>query len=57
MGIICFQAAVLGIFLPETKGKPTLETMDDMEKDQEVGLLMNGSDNADKNLNQNETGL
>ncbi|CAB4027353.1 organic cation transporter -like [Paramuricea clavata] len=29
-GVICLQAAVLGLFLPETKGAPTLETMDDM---------------------------
>jgi hypothetical protein len=30
-GVICLQAAVLGLFLPETKGAPTLETMDDMK--------------------------
>ncbi|XP_028401283.1 organic cation transporter protein-like [Dendronephthya gigantea] len=31
MGIICLQAALLGLFLPETKGTPTKETMNDME--------------------------
>lgn len=30
MGIICLQAAITAMFLPETKGKPTLETLDDM---------------------------
>ncbi|XP_046846068.1 organic cation transporter protein-like [Xenia sp. Carnegie-2017] len=29
MGIICLQAAILAMFQPETKGKPTLETLDD----------------------------
>ncbi|XP_028401281.1 solute carrier family 22 member 16-like isoform X2 [Dendronephthya gigantea] len=55
MGIICFQAAVLGIFLPETKGKPTLETMDDMEEKREVALLLNDKDDAGEILKkQNE---
>ena len=30
MGLICLQAAILSKFLSETKGKPTLETLDDM---------------------------
>ncbi|XP_046846762.1 solute carrier family 22 member 15-like [Xenia sp. Carnegie-2017] len=30
MGIICLQAAILAMFLPETKGKPTSEILDDM---------------------------
>ncbi|XP_046846902.1 solute carrier family 22 member 15-like [Xenia sp. Carnegie-2017] len=30
MGIICLQAAITALFLTETKGKPTLETLDDM---------------------------
>ncbi|XP_046846066.1 solute carrier family 22 member 15-like [Xenia sp. Carnegie-2017] len=30
MGMICLQAAITAMFLPETKGKPTLETLDDM---------------------------
>jgi hypothetical protein len=49
MGALCLQAAVLGLFLPETKGTPTLETMDDMKKDQSVALLVNGEGKADKN--------
>ncbi|CAB3981466.1 organic cation transporter -like [Paramuricea clavata] len=47
MGAICLQAAVLGLFLPETKGTPTLETMDDMKKDKGVALLVNGDGKAD----------
>ena len=30
MGIICLEAAIMGMFLPETKGRPTLETLEDM---------------------------
>jgi hypothetical protein len=30
MGIICLEAAIMGLFLPETKGRPTLETLEDM---------------------------
>jgi hypothetical protein len=52
MGAICIQAAVLGFFLPETKGKPTLESMDDMKKDQSVALLVNGEEKADRNENE-----
>ena len=33
MGIICLQAAITALFLTETKGKPTLETLDDMLQD------------------------
>ena len=52
MGAICLQAAILGIFLPETKGKPTLETMDDMKKDQGIALLENSNGReADPNKN------
>ena len=40
------------IFLPETKGKPTLETMDDMKKDQGIALLENSNGReADPNKN------
>jgi hypothetical protein len=54
MGAIALQAAILGLFLPETKGVPTLETMDDMNKDQGIALLVNGNDKADKNENERE---
>jgi hypothetical protein len=30
MGVICLQAAIVAMFLPETKGRPTLETLEDM---------------------------
>jgi hypothetical protein len=33
MGIICLEAAVMAMFLPETKGRPTLETLEDMIND------------------------
>ena len=52
MGAVCLQAAILGLFLPETKGAPTLETMDDMKKDQGIALLENsngGEDVTNKN--------
>ena len=41
MGAIALQAAVLGLFLPETKGAATMETMDDMktEKEQVDGVV------------------
>jgi hypothetical protein len=51
MGAICLQAAVLGLFLPETKGTPTLETMDDMNKDKGVALLVNSDGQVDRNEN------
>ncbi|CAB3985958.1 Hypothetical predicted protein [Paramuricea clavata] len=57
MGAICLQAAVLGLFLPETKGTPTLETMDDMNKNQRVALLVNSNDKAEANENENDTEL
>jgi hypothetical protein len=33
MGVICLQAAIVAMFLPETKGRPTLETLEDMIND------------------------
>ena len=54
MGAICIQAAILGLFLPETKGQPTLETMDDMNKDQEIALPVTGNEKADKDKNEGE---
>ena len=51
MGAICLQAAVLGLFLPETKGSPTMETMDDMNKGQGDALLVNSNDKAVVNEN------
>ena len=33
MGIICLEAAIMSMFLPETKGRPTLETLEDMIND------------------------
>ena len=54
MGAICIQAAVLALFLPETKGVPTLETMDDMNKKEGIALLVNGNDKADTNENEAE---
>ena len=47
MGAVCLQAAILGLFLPETKGAPTLETMDDMKKDQGIALLENSNGGED----------
>ena len=37
MGVICLEAAVMAMFLPETKGKPTLETLEDMINDEAKG--------------------
>ena len=54
MGAICIQAAVLALFLPETKGTPTLETMDDMHKGQGDALLVNSDGKTDKNENEAE---
>ena len=53
MGAIALQAAVLALFLPETRGKATLETMDDMkeQKDQGVALLVEGDDKSKNNEN------
>ena len=50
MGAIALQAAVLGLFLPETKGAATMETMDDMNKEKEQGLSLLDH-NAEKNGN------
>ena len=57
MGFICLQAAILGLFLPETKGKPTLETMDDMKKkkkEQGATVFMNCDGKAGKQMSENE---
>ncbi len=35
MGVIALQAAVFGLFLPDTKGTATLGTMDDMKTQNE----------------------
>jgi metallophosphoesterase superfamily enzyme len=53
MGAIALQAAVLGIFLPETKGTATLETMDDMKtkKEQGMALIVNGDGKVEKSDN------
>ena len=53
MGAICLQAAILGLFLPETKGAPTLETMNDMNKDEGIVLLVRGTGN--EKIDKNET--
>jgi hypothetical protein len=47
MGAICLQAAVLGLFLPETMGTPTLETIDDMKTDESDALLINAEENVE----------
>ena len=54
MGAICLQAAILGLFLPETKGEPTLETMDDMNKDEGIALRLTGNGKAEDNESENE---
>lgn len=33
MGIVCLEAAIIAMFLPETNGRPTLETLEDMMND------------------------
>lgn len=38
MGLICLEAAIVAIFLPETKGRPTIETLDDMVKYEEAKM-------------------
>ena len=53
MGALCLQAAVLGLFLPETKGKPTLETMDDMDKRKRSAFVVNVESKADQNEKEN----
>ena len=50
MGAFCLQGAVLGLFLPETKGTPTLETMDDMKKENGMALHTFPNDQADSKL-------
>ena len=58
MGAMCLQAAILGLFLPETKGKPTLETMNDMDKNEEIALTGgNGNRKANEDVNEGEAGL
>ena len=57
MGFICLQAAILGLFLPETKGAPTLETMDDMKKkqtEQGTALLVVKSNGETQNENEDK---
>ena len=48
MGALCLQAASFACFLPETKSKPTLETMDDMNKNQGIALNVNDEEKAGK---------
>ena len=55
MGAMCLQAAILGSFLPETKGKPTLETMNDMDKMKKSHG--NGNRKANEDVNEGEAGL
>ena len=50
MGALCLQAAIFACFLPETKSKPTLETMDDMHKNQGVALSVNDEVKAGKKV-------
>ena len=54
MGALCLQAAVFGCFLPETKSKPTLETMNDINTNPDVALLVNGEDEAGENESDTE---
>lgn len=55
MGVVCIQAAILGLFLPETKGEQTLETMSDMEKSHQLDLLMDGDNKARRNDGEDVT--
>ena len=54
MGALCLQAAALGLFLPETKGTQTLETMDDMNRGRGATLLVDHYAKADTNENESE---
>ena len=55
MGAISLQAAVLGLFLPETKGTRTLETMGDMKKNHnESDALLVNDEVHDNLINEND---
>ena len=54
MGAICLQAAILGLFLPETKGTPTLETIDDMKKNQGIALVLGNRDGGKVDTSKND---
>ena len=40
MGILCLEAAITAMFLPETNGRPTLETLEDMINDKSGGPVV-----------------
>lgn len=39
MGFMCLQSAILSLFLPETNGQPTMETMADVDQKNDILLL------------------
>jgi hypothetical protein len=46
MAFFCLQSSFVAMFLPETNGQPTLETILDMEPKSVPTLKENGKDNC-----------
>ena len=39
MGFVCFQAAISSLFLPETIGQSTIETMAEMDQKEDSDIV------------------
>ncbi len=58
MGIICLEAAIMGMFLPETKGRPTLETLEDMiDENTGTKTVVMSEVIANSNVEKDKTGV
>ena len=57
MGVICLESAIMAMFLPETKGRPTLETLEDMMNDNGGSKMMMSDVIAKSNLEEKERGV
>ena len=57
MGAICFESAIMGMFLPETKGRPTLETLEDMMNDNGGSKVVMSEVIANSKMEEKEGGV
>ena len=49
MGFVCFEAAISSLFLPETIGQSTIETMAEVDQKQDSVIVHSTQENPDCN--------
>ena len=56
MGLMCFKSAILSMLLPDTNGQPTMETISEINKKQEILLVSSLEKESVINLNKRHLG-